>query len=83
MAGSLSHIIAEDGSFQMDLIENLGDAEEALSECFHIILRLSGGDMTKVSGVCRHLRYPDPYEDTYDDDPKEPMKVTPEWWKRS
>ena len=82
MAGSLSHIIAEDGSFQMELIENLGDAHEALSECFHIILRLSSGDMGRVSEVCRLLRYPDPYDDEYGDDPREPMRETPEHWKR-
>ena len=37
MAGSLNHIVAEDGSFSFDLIENLGDAYEALEECHQII----------------------------------------------
>lgn len=37
MAGSLNHVTAEDGSFRMDLIENGGDAHEALEECHQII----------------------------------------------
>lgn len=37
MAGSLNHIVAEDGSFTMDLIESMGDAHEALEECHAII----------------------------------------------
>ena len=34
MAGSLSHITDDNGNFTMDLIDNLGDAHEALEECF-------------------------------------------------
>lgn len=63
MAGSLAHIIAKNGSFNMALIENLRDACGALDECFHIILHLSGGDMRLVSGACNALNYPDPYKD--------------------
>jgi hypothetical protein len=37
MAGSLNHIVGEDGRFTMSSIENLGDAHEALDECFQII----------------------------------------------
>jgi hypothetical protein len=37
MAGSLKHIVAPDGTFTMDTIENLGDAHEALEECFDLI----------------------------------------------
>ena len=65
MAGSLAHIIAKDGCFNMDLIENMGDAYGALEECFHIILLLSAGDMGLVSTACNALNYPDPYEDRY------------------
>lgn len=37
MSGSLNHIVDEDGSFTMDTIENMGDAHEALEECFDLI----------------------------------------------
>lgn len=37
MAGSLNHIIDDDGSFTMEHIENMGDAHEALEECHAII----------------------------------------------
>ena len=37
MAGSLAHITATDGSFTMELIDNMGDAEEALEDCHAII----------------------------------------------
>lgn len=40
MAGSLKHITDADGNFTMDLIENLGDAHEALEECFNKIREL-------------------------------------------
>lgn len=40
MAGSLNHIVADDGGFTMDLIENLGDAHEALEECHQFIAYL-------------------------------------------
>jgi hypothetical protein len=43
MAGSYGHIRGEDGKFTMDGIENIGDAHEALEECFHMIEFLSGG----------------------------------------
>jgi len=37
MAGSLNHIVRDDGSFTMENIENMGDAHEALAECHAII----------------------------------------------
>lgn len=38
MAGSFSHIVSDDdGSFRMDLIDHMGDAHEALEECYDII----------------------------------------------
>ena len=48
MAGSFNYIVDYDGSFRMDLIENTGDAHEALEECFDIIHNLVGGDLKKV-----------------------------------
>lgn len=53
MAGSLFHIVAEDGSFRMGSIENLGDAHEALDECFKIIYNLTGGQKDKVNESLR------------------------------
>jgi hypothetical protein len=58
MAGSLSHIVGDDGCFTMDLIENLGDAHEALEECFSIIRYMSGGDHRLIEDACRDLGYP-------------------------
>lgn len=40
MAGSLNHIVADDGSFTMDTIENMGDAHEALEDCHQVIAAL-------------------------------------------
>jgi len=51
MAGSLSHIVDGQGRFTMSLIENMGDAEEALSECFEVIRLLSGGHRGPIN-VC-------------------------------
>lgn len=59
MAGSLLHIVDDDtGKFTMDTIENLGDAHEALEECFNIILKLSNGKIQIVNRVLRDLSYP-------------------------
>jgi len=58
MAGSLNHIVDDDGTFRMGGIENLGDAHEALDECFKIILELTGGEKTKINDVCRKLHFP-------------------------
>jgi hypothetical protein len=70
MAGSLRHIIGSDGKLTMELIDNLGDAYEALEECYALIIELSGGDMEKVSAACVKHKFPDPYETKrYSDDP--------------
>jgi hypothetical protein len=58
MAGSLNHIVSDDGHFEMDCIENLGDAHEALFECFEIIRVLSGGSKDKINAVCENLNFP-------------------------
>lgn len=76
MAGSLSHIINEDGTFTMDLIENLGDAHEALEECFVLIYELSDGDMDKISEACEKHRFVDPWRKSCDDEPDNlPMNI--------
>ncbi len=49
MAGSYKHIVDSDNSFiGVDLIEDLGDAHEALEECYEMILYLTGGDKHKI-----------------------------------
>ena len=57
MAGSLKYIVAKDGTFRMGSIENLGDAQEALEECFHIIRVL--GTLDQINAACRALGYPE------------------------
>lgn len=53
MAGSYRHIINRDGSFIGDdlteMIENLGDAHEALEECYDMIQYLTGGDKHRIA----------------------------------
>ena len=59
MAGSLSHIVDDNtGRFTMDYIDNLGDATEALEECFCLILFISGGKMKEVNEYCQNLKFP-------------------------
>jgi len=49
MAGSYRHITNPDNTFRgIDLIDNLGDAHEALEECYEIIQVLTGGDKRKI-----------------------------------
>ena len=61
MAGSLSHIIEDKtGEFTMDYIENLGDAEEALEECYFILKTLVDSDYDKLEFICEMLDYPSP-----------------------
>jgi len=59
MAGSLNHIIGRKGKFSMDHIENMGDAYEALEECFHLIHAMTGGKKEEVNEYCRDLNYPE------------------------
>ena len=75
MAGSFNHIVSNDGKFTMGHIENLGDAYEALEECFILIYKLSGGDSSRISEVCKECGFPDPWDNKYGDDPKEPMSL--------
>jgi hypothetical protein len=58
MAGSLNHIVGDDGRFSMDTIENMGDAHEALEECFDFIHALSGGNMGIINHIADQLNYP-------------------------
>jgi hypothetical protein len=58
MAGSLNHIVDDDGYFTMQYIDDLGDAHEALEECFEIIHKLTGGKMEKVNPILDELFFP-------------------------
>lgn len=56
MAGSYSHIVDHNNKFRgTELIGDLGDAYEALEECWHMIDILSGGDKELIFQV--HLEY--------------------------
>ncbi|NJL25038.1 MAG: hypothetical protein HC902_07600 [Calothrix sp. SM1_5_4] len=49
MAGSYSHIVNDKNDFiGTELLDNLGDAYEALEECWYMINFLAGGDKKKV-----------------------------------
>jgi hypothetical protein len=49
MAGSYLHIIGDTGRFHgVRLLDHLGDAYEALEECYGMIWLLAGGDAAKV-----------------------------------
>jgi ABC-type cobalamin transport system ATPase subunit len=61
MAGSFNHILNSDGEFTMDFIENIGDAHEALEECYKLIVELSNGEWSRVSLACRKLKLVDPF----------------------
>lgn len=63
MAGSLNHIIDENGCFTMEHIEKMHDAHQALDECFNIIRLLTDGDKSKINQVCRALGYPEINQD--------------------
>jgi DNA-binding FadR family transcriptional regulator len=53
MAGSLGHLVTDDGGFSFALIENLGDAHEACEECYDIIAVLVDGDLERLREACR------------------------------
>ncbi len=65
MAGSYRHIANAKNEFiGTDLIDNLGDAYEALEECYDMIQWLSGGDLSKIhqawrDGHCKPQRVTD------------------------
>lgn len=57
MAGSYSHLVDDQGRFQgVELIDNLGDAYEALEECWGMIWFLAGGDAARVEEAERNYK---------------------------
>lgn len=64
MAGSLNHIVTDDGAFRMANIENMRDAREALEECFDVIAALMttfvarSDQLTQLNATLDALEYP-------------------------
>lgn len=59
MAGSLNHMADKSGHWSTANLENGGDKFEALSECWNVIVELSGGDRERVNEALRKLNYPE------------------------
>jgi hypothetical protein len=54
MAGSYKHTVnSKNGFIGVDLLDNLGDAWEALEECHWMIKHLTGNDLNKIFEVHR------------------------------
>ena len=55
MAGSFNHLLDEDGSFDFEFIENLGDAHECAEECFWLVHKLLKGDRKKLDELIKEM----------------------------
>jgi len=56
MVGSYNHIVDKDGAFiGIDLIDNLGDAHEALEECYLIIQILAKKNRKKINKTIKYM----------------------------
>jgi hypothetical protein len=55
MSGSFNHIVNEVGQFTMNSLEDMGECQEALKECFDLIMVLSGRDWGKVDSAMKEL----------------------------
>jgi hypothetical protein len=67
MAGSYNHIVNDDGTFRgYDLLDHMGDAWEALEDCYWMIQHLSGGSKERIEEArligLRHGRTEAPVE---------------------
>lgn len=65
MAGSLNHIVDDDGNFDPSFIEDLGEAGEAMEECFDVIGALltmiqpdPHAQLSVLNAVLESLNYP-------------------------
>ena len=58
MAGSYGHITADDGRFLgvHSLLDHMGDAFEALEECYGMIQWLAGGDRRRIEEARENYR---------------------------
>lgn len=50
--------IDQKGKFNMDTIENMGDAHEALEECHALVWHLAKGKKKRINKALKHLGYP-------------------------
>jgi hypothetical protein len=74
MAGSYRHVVDDEGEFRgVELIDNLGDAYEALEECVAMIKQLANDDKSVIyqawlEGYAKPNYPPENIEDcTYED----------------
>lgn len=59
MAGSLNHIVTDEGTFTAELLDGVtGDAVEALEECYNVIGELAKWDVKKINKALAKLNYP-------------------------
>lgn len=55
MAGSYRHITTKSGKFRgTELLDNMGDAYEALEECFGMIQLLADFDQGRIQAAANH-----------------------------
>lgn len=55
MAGSYKHIVNDRNEFRgVELLDHLGDAYEALEECYDMIQYLTGGDRRRIHEAWLH-----------------------------
>lgn len=58
MAGSFDHVNGPRRKFRMELIENMGDAHEALQQMHWLIWKLADGDHKKIkAAVAEYYRF--------------------------
>lgn len=77
MAGSFNHLVGPNGGLRTDLLDHLGDASEALEDCYALIYELAGGDSARISAACQKLGLVDPWATKrFSDDPMPaPMQI--------
>lgn len=76
MGGSYRHIAdAQNNFLGVKLIEDLGDAHEAIEELYYMILHLTGGDKTKI-----HEAWRDGYARKFYPPSNEPLFTYEEFW---
>jgi hypothetical protein len=83
MAGSYMHITNADGSFAgIDLIDNLGDAHEALEECHDMIAWLTGGNRHRIHAAHLHGHLMKRHEHVRAN-PNDPIYSFEKYWENS
>jgi len=67
MAGSFNHLVGIDDKFTADMLDNMGDAIEALEECWKIIFELADDDKQIIGEVCDKFDFVNPWESEFDE----------------